>query len=118
MPDGRGIDRVAAVEIADARQQVAEREHAFDRKVGEAKGRGDLRRFAALLDQPGEGFPLRDLIGIEPGDFLDERCLDGSGIVTAIEDRARQGFDVQASFAVFIGNDGAAWKRRAPATIS
>ena len=70
------------------------------------------------LDQPGEGLPPGHLVGVEPRDILDQRRLDGGGIVAVFEDRAGQRLGLAAFVAALLGDDSAAVKRRAPATIS
>ncbi len=89
--DRRHVDGLLAVERADARQKVAEREDAADLHVGEVEGLADLvGRAAFLLDQPGEGHPLRDLVGVEPGEVLDQRGFERGGVVAGLHDRAGQ----------------------------
>src|SRR3546814_5037702 len=56
---GGGVDRLVAVEIADARQEIAEREDAFHPLFGDAESRRYIGNLAAFLRQPGEGFPSR-----------------------------------------------------------
>src|SRR3546814_7411976 len=51
---GRDVDRLVAVEGADARQQITEREDALHPLFGDAEGRADVGDFAAFLRQPGE----------------------------------------------------------------
>ena len=90
MTHGGRVDLFAAVKVADRGKQVAEREHAADSKVGQAESGGDVLDLAALLDQPGEGFPLRYLVRIKPCQIFDQRGFDGGGIVARVEDRTRQ----------------------------
>src|SRR3546814_12863729 len=48
---GRDVDRLVAVEGADARQEIAEREDAFHTLFGDAEGRRNIGDLAAFLDQ-------------------------------------------------------------------
>src|SRR3546814_5978325 len=58
---GRDVDRLVAVEGADARQEIAEREDAFHTLFGDAEGHRNIGDLAAFLDQPREAFPARHL---------------------------------------------------------
>ena len=106
MADGRGIDFLGAVEVADTRQEIAEREDAFDRQIGQAERRGNVVGALAFLDQSREGHPARHIIGREARDILDQRGFDGSGIVACLNDRARQHIvDRLARRTAFGGNE-------------
>jgi hypothetical protein len=86
--DARSVDVAAPVEAAEARQQVAEREDAADGAVRKPERRGDVGGRAAFAGKAHEGFPLGDLVGVEPGEVLDEGGLDGGVIVAVVDDRA------------------------------
>src|SRR3546814_1752505 len=91
MADGPRVDFFLAIEIADARHEIAERENAADIKIGQPEGLADL--FGGppfLLHEPGEGLPLRNLVGVEPRDILDQRGFQCGRIVAVLHDRARQ----------------------------
>ena len=86
---------VAALPAPEIRRTVqpdrdGERKDAPDHIFRQTKGRRYVVRQAPFLHQPGEGFPLGDLIGIEAGDIFDQRGFDGIGIVAVIEDRTGQ----------------------------
>src|SRR3546814_2167513 len=62
-----------------------------DLKIGQPEGLADL--FGGppfLLHEPGEGLPLRNLVGVEPRDILDQRGFQCGRIVAVLHDRARQ----------------------------
>src|SRR3546814_2747044 len=50
-----------------------------------------------------EAFPSRHLVWREPRDILDQRCLDGGGIVAMLENGAGQG--IARTIAAFVGDN-------------
>src|SRR3546814_1934071 len=75
----------------------------FHALFGDAEGRRNIGDLAAFLDQPREAFPARHLVGREPRDILDQRCLDGGGIVAMLENGAGQG--IARTIAAFVGDN-------------
>src|SRR3546814_7566055 len=56
--------------------------------VGQPEGLADLfGRPPFLLHEPGEGLPLGNLVGIEPGDIIDQRSFQRGRIVDVLHDR-------------------------------
>ena len=94
MPDGRRVDLLLAVEVADTRHEVAEREDAADHQFGKPEGRRNILDAAAFLRQPDEILPLGHFVGVEPRHVLDHRRLDGVGVVAILKDGAGQRFGV------------------------
>ena len=88
--DGRRVDLLGAEGVADARQQIAEREDALHLQFGQRESRGNVLNAAAFLDQPGVAFPLRHLIGILPQHVLDHRNFERLGIVALAQGDAGQ----------------------------
>src|SRR3546814_20550519 len=58
------VDLLAGIHFADARQEVAERQHPLHGKLGKPEGGGDLLDLAAFADQPGKALPLANLVGV------------------------------------------------------
>ena len=92
--DRTALDRLAPL-IRGELRRIAQRQNALHRKVGQAEGLGDIGRVPAFLDEPGEGLPPGDLVGIEPRGIFDQRGLDSGGIVPAFQNRAGQGFGLR-----------------------
>src|SRR3546814_5503566 len=60
---------------------------------------------AALPDQPGEGFPAGHFVRVQARDILDQRGLDGVGVVARGKDGTGHRVDVLPFGATFVGND-------------
>ena len=58
--------------------------------VGQPEGDGDLFRLSPFAHQSGEALPAGHLVGVEPGDILDEGDFKSSGIVAGLDDGAGQ----------------------------
>jgi hypothetical protein len=88
--DRRRVDFFASVKIADAREQIAERENALHALFGNAEGRRNILGRPAFAHQLREGLPARDLVRREPRDILDHRRLDRRCVIGLGEDAAGQ----------------------------
>src|SRR3546814_20801515 len=91
MADGPRVDFFLAIEIADARHEIAERENAADIKIGQPEGLADL--FGGppfLLHEPGAGLTFRNLVGVEPRDILDQHGFQCGRTFAVLHDRERQ----------------------------
>src|SRR3546814_11108423 len=60
---------------------------------------------AALPDQPGEGFPAGHFVRVQARDILDQRGLDGVGVVARGKDGTGHRVDVLPCGATYVGND-------------
>ena len=80
--DGGAVDTPTLVDMTDTRQQIAERQRAADHQFRQAEGGREIVDATPLPDQGGEGFPAGHLVGIKPGDILDQRGFQRCGIVT------------------------------------
>jgi hypothetical protein len=107
MPDGIGIDLLIAIGFADFGQQITKGEALVEHALGDAERPGNLRDAAPFLNQPGKGLPLRNLIGIEPGNVLDQRGFERRCVVSRLHDGAGQRFDLARFIrrVPLIGND-------------
>lgn len=107
MAHRRRVDLLAAVEVADAGEEVAKRQRPPHGEHRQREGVGDLLGRAALADQPDEALPTRHLVGVEPRHVLDQRGLDGGGIVAGLEDRAgeEEGLGILAVGVGALGRD-------------
>lgn len=56
--NGGAVDLLLPIQVADARQEVAERQHAADGKIGKPEGFGDVCRLAAFLQFSGSDMPM------------------------------------------------------------
>ena len=84
------IDLLGAIEVADAGQQVAEREGALDLQGRQPESVGDILRGASFLDEPGKGFPASHLIRVRACDIFNERGFERCGIVARRHDGTGQ----------------------------
>ena len=88
MPHGGRVDLTAPIEVADAREQIAQRERPLHLQLCEAESGRDMLGGSAFAHQPGEAFPAGHFIGIEPGDILDQRRFERRRVVASLHHRA------------------------------
>lgn len=86
------IDFAAAIEGADAGEQIAERKDALHRARLEPETVRDLLHRPSRLHQRDERFPLTDLVGLHPREILEHRRFERIGIVALVENGARDRF--------------------------
>src|SRR3546814_4139946 len=91
MPDGGGIDLAAAIEGADTRKQIAERENALHRARLEPETIPDLLDTAPRLDERDKRFPLADLVGLHPRKIFEHRRFERICIVALVQNGERNG---------------------------
>ena len=88
--DGRAVDFLGGIGLADFRNEVREGKAAFDHQLGDTKCQRDLLDAAAFIGQTLEGFELAHFIRFKPRDVFQDRSLDGSGVVALGQNGAGQ----------------------------
>src|SRR3546814_20128985 len=89
MPHRVTVDRPTAIEGADARQQIAERNDALHRRRLEPERVSNLVHAATGFDQRNERFPLAHLVGPDTREIFKHRRFERIVIIPLVEDSAR-----------------------------